>query len=247
MASLGQVSFILHRPRSLDNVGAVARIIKNFELGRLWLVEPLSYSFERALKLAVGAEDIVEQLFVEKDLATALAQFTWTVGTSSRAVRGRESLGPGEVAARIAAAAGSCAIVFGDEKRGLSDGELSLCQAVCRIPSGSSQPSLNLAQAGAVLAYAIAEGAPGPGGAPASPPVVTQGQLWELRERLRAVLDPADFLNPQGPDRILAELMRPWERAQLDPRELELWSNALRKLAETLARRGPQKVEKQAQ
>jgi tRNA C32,U32 (ribose-2'-O)-methylase TrmJ len=64
-----------------------------------------------------------------------------------------------------------------------------------------------------------------------------QEQLWALRERLRAVLEPADFLNPQSPDRILTELTRPWERAQLAPREIELWQNALRKVADTLARR----------
>jgi tRNA C32,U32 (ribose-2'-O)-methylase TrmJ len=71
---------------------------------------------------------------------------------------------------------------------------------------------------------------------PPAPSSATQEQLWALRERLRLVLEPADFLNPQGPDRILAELMRPWERARIGPREIELWSNALRKVGETLDR-----------
>jgi tRNA/rRNA methyltransferase len=220
----------------MDNLGAVARVVKNFGLGRLWLVEPLSYSFERATKLAVGAPDVVEGLYVEKDLVTTLGGFAFTVGTSSRAIRGRSSLLPREVATHIAGAAGKCAVVFGDEKRGLSDEELALCQAVCRIPSGEAQPSLNLAQAAAVMAYAITEGShvERPGA-----PVATQAQLWALRERLRAVLEPAGFLNPQSPDLILTELMRAFERAALAPRELELWGNALRKASENGARPKP--------
>ncbi len=239
MVSSEQVSFILHRTRSLDNLGAVARIVKNFGLGRLWLVDPLSYSFERATKLAVGADDVLEGLYVERDLVTALGGFAFTVGTSSRTVRGRPSLLPREVAERLATVGGKCAIVLGDEKRGLSDQELALCQAVCRIPSREAQPSLNLAQAAAVMAYAIAEressgrdAAAGGGAEPPELPAATQAQLWALRERLRAVLEPAGFLNPQSPDLILTELMRVFERAQLTPRELELWANALRKVAQ---------------
>lgn len=235
MASLDQMSIVLHRPRSLDNVGAVARLVKNFGLGRLWLVDPHSYSFDRAHKLAVGAEEVVDQVFVERDLPTALGAFTYSVGTSSRELRGRRSLHPSEVAERLAAQGGTCALVFGEEKRGLSDDELACCQEVCRIPSAAAQPSLNLAQACAVLAYAVA-------GAPAPPapraPAASQAQLWALRARLGEALVPADFVNPQAPERILAELLRPLERAQLTPRELELWSNALRKVALALARGG---------
>ncbi len=233
MASSAQVSLVLHRPRSLDNVGAVARIVKNFGLGRLWLVDPLSHSFERALKLAVGAEDIVTGLFVEQGLPRALAAFSLGVGTSSREIRGRPSLSPRQVAERSAQCAGPVALLFGEEKRGLSDEELALCHEVCRIPSTEAQPSLNLAQACAVLAYEIGAVAQP---APPRAPVATVADLTALRERLRLVLGGAQFLNPQNPDRILDELTRPLARAQLTPREVELWSNALRKIAGGLKR-----------
>jgi tRNA/rRNA methyltransferase len=233
MASSGQVSFVLHRPRSLDNVGAVARIVKNFGLGRLWLVDPLSHSFERALKLAVGAEDVVEGLFVERGLDAALGAFSLVIGTSSREIRGRRSLTPAEAAERIAAAAGPVGLLFGEEKRGLSDAELGPCHEVCRIPSSEAQPSLNLAQACAVMGYAVAavSAVPAPPNA-----VATVAELDGLRERLRSALAAADFLNPQSPDRILDELLRPLARAQLSPREVDLWGNALRKIAGALTR-----------
>jgi tRNA/rRNA methyltransferase len=234
MASSGQVSLILHRPRSLDNVGAVARIVKNFGLGRLWLVDPLSHSFDRALKLAVGAEDVVSGLFVEQGLPRALGAFSLVIGTSSRQLKGRASLSPRQMAERAAACPGSVALLCGEEKRGLSDEELALCHEVCRIPSSEAQPSLNLAQACAVLAYEIVIAAQ-PARVPDAP-AATFEELAALRERLRTVLDGAQFLNLQNPDRILDELSRPLARAQLSPRELELWTNALRKIAGGLKR-----------
>jgi hypothetical protein len=58
----------------------------------------------------------------------------------------------GEAAA--AAAAGSVpivALVFGREESGLLESELSLCSHACAIPTGRSQPSLNLSHAAAVV------------------------------------------------------------------------------------------------
>src|SRR4029077_12945160 len=68
LTSLSHVTFVLHRPRSMDNVGAVARVLKNFGVGRLVLVDPLSTSFDRARKLAVGAEDVLERMYVHRTL-----------------------------------------------------------------------------------------------------------------------------------------------------------------------------------
>ena len=125
-------------------------------------------------------------------------------------------------------------MVFGEEKRGLSDAELSLCHEVCRIPSDAAQPSLNLAQACAVMGYAVAVGAVPETAATA---VTTVADLKTLRARLSVALEASDFLNPQSPGRILDELLRPLARAQLSPRELDLWGNALRKIVGALERK----------
>ena len=254
MASLSEVVFVLHRPRSLDNVGAAARVVKNFGVGRLVLVDPLSYGFDRARKLAVGAEDVLERLYVHRTLTEALAGAVYSAGTSSRALARRPSCGPSALAARVAAARGPAAIVFGEEKRGLSDAELALCQEVCAIPTVPAQPSMNLAQSVAVLAYALAEGqSNGEPGDPdrrspsartvataSGPPPATHGELAAAREEARRALSAAGFLNPQRPDLVLDELTSCWGRAQLGRREAELWRNAFRKLADELARRaGP--------
>jgi tRNA/rRNA methyltransferase len=218
-------------------VGAVARVVKNFGLGRLVLVDPLSYSFERAGKLAVGAEDVIEAMGMEKDLPAAIADCHLAVGTSSRHSSKRRLLLPDEAAALILATPGPVALVFGDEKRGLSDEDLSFCQAVCRIPASDAQPSLNLAQATAVMGYALARAAlPEAHGAPAED-LATLGEIAELRASLEKLLLAAGFLNPQNPRAVLGELARPFERGGVPRREILLWKTALKKLARLTARR----------
>ena len=81
----------------------MARVVKNFGLGRLVLVDPLSYSFDKAAKLAVGAEDVVDAMGMEKDLPAALAGWVLAVGTSARHPRRRTSLLPAEAAAALLA------------------------------------------------------------------------------------------------------------------------------------------------
>jgi len=122
------------------------------------------------------------------------------------------------------AAHGDVALVFGEEQRGLSDEELTLCQAVCTIPTSPAYDSMNLAQAVAVLSYelALAAGAAlAPGPAPASGPArhATVEALWD---RLRAVLGLSGYLSEQNPDRILAEWRRLLARAEPTQREVEL-------------------------
>ncbi len=150
---LGDVLVVLDRPQSAENVGAVARVMKNFGLSRLAVVAPPSgparpgaggrgrrgrtCSGARGGSLARRAT-CSTRLAVHRDLRAALA---------GRDVGLRDDLagGGGAAAARPGAssaarspgvrAAGPVAIVFGEERRGLSDAELDLCQAVCAIPT----------------------------------------------------------------------------------------------------------------
>ena len=81
-------------------------------------------------------------------------------------------------------ARGPVAIVFGEERRGLSDAELTLCQAACTIPTCAAYDSMNLAQAAAVMAYELrvaadAGGAPGPAGRGEPARHETLEALWD--------------------------------------------------------------------
>jgi tRNA/rRNA methyltransferase len=170
---LENVVFVLHRPSSAENLGAVARVLRNFGLSRLAVVEPPGWAgpprsglgptgredaLARARRTARHASDLLESAALHGDLAAALAGTVWACGTTSRAVERRVRLSPRQLAAELArrSAAGPVAVVLGEERRGLSDDELVRCAAVCTIPTHAAYDSMNLAQAAAVLAYEVA-------------------------------------------------------------------------------------------
>ncbi|MGC3997398.1 MAG: RNA methyltransferase [Anaeromyxobacter sp.] len=262
----GRIRLVLHRPQSAENLGAAARVMKNFDLQRLVVVAPEAWAgpprgggpgtaredvLARARRMARKAADLLDQLEVHPDLRAALGTATWTCGTTSRAVEGRPQLDPRQLAAELArrSEAGEVAVVFGEERRGLSDAELELCQAVCTIPTGQAYDSMNLAQAVAVVAYELAmtaRGVPAPAAAPlaaapsGAPPAeparhATVEALWT---RAQAVLARAGYLNPQNPEHILADFRRLLSRADPTQREVELLLAALRALERQLGQAG---------
>ena len=260
---LSRVVLVLHRPQSAENLGAVARVMKNFGLRRLAVVEPPAWSgrprsggegaarddvLARARVTARRAGDLLSRVELHRDLASALAPVTWACGTTSRAVDGRRALSPRQLAAEAARRArpGAVAVVFGEERRGLSDAELELCQAVCTIPTRAAYDSMNLAQAAAVVCYelAAARGTAARGAAAGRPAkragraapgeparLATVEALWE---RLSALLAQAGYLNPQNPGHILREWRRLLARAEPSQREVELLLAAARALERSL-------------
>jgi tRNA/rRNA methyltransferase len=252
--SPGKVRLVLHRPSSADNLGAAARALKNFGFSRLAVVTSPAWEglprsggagtareeiMVRARRLARRATDVLEAAEFHPDLRGALGAATWTCGTTSRDLPGRPRLSPRALAAEVAARAGhgEVAVVFGEERRGLSDAELDLCQAVCSIPTSAAYDSMNLAQAVAVVSYELslafaaqaagAPAAPGPMGEPAATQPArgeparhaTVEALWA---RLSALLSAAGYLNPQNPEAILAEWRHLLGRADPTQREVEL-------------------------
>src|SRR5512133_1349278 len=145
---------VLVRPRNPENLGAVARVMRNFGLED-WAIAALgTHDFAAARRVAVHAEDLLDRPRVVRTLDEAIADCAWVVATSSRRVRGKRRLAPDEVAreAIARAAEGTTAIVFGDERSGLTNEEVDRCHDLSAIPAAAAQPSLNLAQA--VLVYA---------------------------------------------------------------------------------------------
>ena len=222
------LTIVVHQIRSPDNLGAMARLMANFGYHRLVLSQPRTYTFRAAEKLAVRAESHLERMELAPDLPAALESCVLACGTTSRAeIKGRKVLTPEEGVARLREAAqrGQVAIVFGGEKRGLSDVELSLCQEVLAIPTEPAQPSMNLAQAAAILLYLCAR---------AEQPLVERSEspgaplatVHALERVLREVMLESGFLNPQAPDRILRELSRSLVRGRLAKREAEMWLSA---------------------
>lgn len=224
-----RVRIVLLRPRVPENLGAVARAMKNLGLSDWALVDPKTLDFHAARRVAVHAEDLLDRPRVTPSLDEAVADCVWVVGTSSRKVKGKRVLLPQEVA-QEAAARGPTALVFGDERGGLSNDEIDRCHDLSSIPAEPEQPSLNLAQAVLLYGWELRKTATGVR-APAQGrrPAASDRELEVLEESLRQALRESGFL--RGPERhAVRDLFGTLRRAKLSAREARLWIAALKGL-----------------
>ena len=140
------------------NIGAAARAMSNFGFRRLRVVNPYDVAFREA-RSAVGAPDLLKNAEEYKSVAEAIADCSLVVGTS--ALQHRELQHPvdrleqGAKLIRKRLASGRVALLFGSEKRGLSNHDLSHCHRLLRIPTREEHGSMNLGQAVAVCLYEI--------------------------------------------------------------------------------------------
>ena len=138
---LDRVRIVLVRPREAQNVGAVARAMKNMGLARLVIVDAPALDEARATTLSVHAADVLAARTHVPSLADALAGCGLVVGTSGRATAARDAdTTPRAVAPVVlAAAAGNdVALVFGPEDHGLALEDLKHCQHVIAIPTSAA-------------------------------------------------------------------------------------------------------------
>jgi len=149
-------SIILCRPQLGENIGAAARAMKNFGLYDLRLVAPRDgWPNEKANAMAVNAIDIVESARLFDTAHEALADLNTVYATTARE-RGitKEVLTPAELARRLRSAGpdDKTGILFGNERAGLENEDISLCDAVVTIPTAEFT-SLNLGQAVLLCCY----------------------------------------------------------------------------------------------
>jgi TrmH family RNA methyltransferase len=149
---------VLISPRNPLNIGAAARAMSNFGFSDLRLVNPYDVAFKEA-RSAVRARYILEQAQVFDSVAPAVSDCTLVVGTTAL---GRRDL---HVPLHRLEAAGALisnemessavALLFGSEKFGLSNEDISHCQWLLRIPTREEHGSMNLGQAVAVCLYEL--------------------------------------------------------------------------------------------
>jgi TrmH family RNA methyltransferase len=176
-----------------------------------------------AYRLASGAEDILERAEEFFTLREAISEMGCAVGTTSRGGRERSPLlTPKALIKRLIPLSlkNSIGLVFGSEKEGLTNEELSLCHLYVRIPSSESFPSLNLAQAVMVLCYELFQSS-----------IVIQKdavqlakaeQLERMFEHMEQTLLDIGFLDSKNPKRIMRVLRRLLGRSEMEEREVQI-------------------------
>jgi TrmH family RNA methyltransferase len=228
------IDMVLVRPSRARNVAAACRAMKNMGLSSLVLVSPpgdLAAPESRAL--AYGAWDVLDGARRAEDLRAAIGPAVFVVGATGKPHA--ETLSPRDLAAtwRERAAGGRMAVVFGPEASGLREDELALCHALVTIPADPAHSSLNLAQAVLIVAYElflVARQAEAPDFAPPSPDTATAEQAEAALAELRDALVAIGYLNPQNPEKVLAELRRLLSRAGLTAREATLLRGLARQI-----------------
>lgn len=152
----GKLAVILISTRNPLNIGAAARAVANFGFDDLRLVDPYDVAFREAVS-AVGGAHVLKSARVFPTVAEALRDCSLVLGTT--AGQGRvfqmsiERLETGMVAAR--AHAGRVGLLFGSEKFGLSNEDMSFCHGLLRIATAPGTPSMNLGQAVAVCLHEL--------------------------------------------------------------------------------------------
>jgi TrmH family RNA methyltransferase len=164
--AIQSVTIVLVRTRLSSNLGAVARVAKNFGVSDLRLVEPAAPADDEAHRLSSGADDLLERCRRYPTLTEAVAEFEIVVTTSSLRGRSRQrSLDLLSLPSFLQDVSPSAraAFVFGPERSGLTEEELARASALLQLPTVADFPTMNLSHAAAVVLAATRLSLPVPG------------------------------------------------------------------------------------
>jgi len=192
------------------------------------------------IALASGAQDLLERAVLTDTLVEALHGCE-LVGAVTARLRefSPPVIDPQQFAARLAplrqaGGIGKAALVFGNERVGLSNQDVELCNVLVNIPANPEYSSLNLAQATQVLAYvcrmAMTDGVPtssaiGFSGVPAQ-----LDQIEAMFEHLEQSLIAIEFIDPAAPKKLMTRLRRLFARTQLEVEEVNILRGIAKKI-----------------
>ncbi len=198
-----------------ENVGFIARLVKNFGFEKLYLYN--CKVTEESFKTAANARDVLENAFVVKDLFQFLSQFNLIVGTTGisggdyRFFR-KPLLTPEELLEYIE---GDVAVLFGREDFGLLNEEIEKCHLLVKIPTSDAYPVMNVSHATAVLLYFLSKRE-----VPKVENLAKAEELEILIDKVSELLDLVGFPK-QRERRELVTLRRVLGRARLRDYELQ--------------------------
>jgi TrmH family RNA methyltransferase len=228
MAPAPSVVLVLVNPHDIVNIASAVRVARNFGIERMRLVQPEMFDPWRIEGIAHNSADFVRRIEIVDSLEAALADCVFTAVLSARSrTAKRRTVSPREAAAELAreSAAGPVAFVVGREDSGLTNAELDLGHVQVTIPTDPRNPSLNLAQAVALMAYEwwLVAGET----APLKPPrkeaaPATVGQLEDLFTDWHRALWAIDFFKTRRSEAVMRSFREIVHRAALDGREATL-------------------------
>ncbi len=228
---MADVRVVLVAPRNPLNIGAAARAMSNFGVAELRLVNPYEVAFREA-KSAVKAHAVLEAAREFANVAEAVADCGLVVGTTSKGHRTLEHpLRRLEMGGRlIRKSAGPVALLFGSEKFGLSNEDMSYCHWLMRIPTREEHGSMNLGQAVAVCLYEIVRN---PAAARARPDPKLAARMTDVERvtvLLEEVLEKSGYVHSRVEGSTRMKIRRLVRRMDLNAHDAEVWLGMLRQV-----------------
>jgi tRNA/rRNA methyltransferase len=237
-----RLRFVLVETSRPGNIGAAARAMKTMGFSELVLVNPRvegAVRHEEAVAFASGAQDVLSNARIVGSLDEALAGCNFVAAMSARLREFSPPLSqPRALAMQLATDTSlHAALVFGNERFGLSNEQVEKCNALLTVPANPDYSSLNLAQAVQVLAYECRVAELGEGRLPTT--TGFQGELASAEQiegmfvHLEKALVEIEFLDPAQPKKLMPRLRRLFARSALETEEV----NILRGVANQILRK----------
>jgi TrmH family RNA methyltransferase len=215
------------------NIGAAARAMSNFGFLQLRVVNPYEVAFREA-RSAVGAAPVLADAKEYKTVADAVADCNLIVGTT--AVRHRELNHPLrrlEQAAKLIRkelATGKVALLFGKEKTGLSNDDLSHCHWLMHIPTREQHISMNLGQAVAVCLYELIRDSKAAFTKSTPTKAASAEEVERISKLLLESLHTSGYVNPISVESTEERVRRIVRRLNLSSADAELWLGMYRQM-----------------
>ncbi|MCS7045938.1 MAG: RNA methyltransferase [Gemmataceae bacterium] len=220
---------VLLRTHYPGNLGAVARIMHNYGLHDLVLVQPLCNRDDRlARQMSTHGEHILESARIFATLTEAVGDCVLVIGTSGPAggLFRRQSVGPPDAILREAVGPlqerQRIALVFGPEPTGLANEEVTRCHYLIHIPTAAAYTSLNLAQAVAICLYELhcQLGTATP--RKADPPLAAVAEQERMFAQLRLALEEIHFLYGPKAEALMHAVRHLLGKARLTTMEVKI-------------------------
>ncbi|MCI2393668.1 RNA methyltransferase [Aliiroseovarius sediminis] len=230
---------VLVRPQMGENIGAAARAMLNFGLGRMRIIAPRDgWPNPSAVAMASGAGRVLDAAGVYATLAEGVGDCDYVYATTARSRDlAKPILSPERamIEARAMQAAGKkVAVLFGPERTGLENDEVALANAIISVPVNREFASLNLAQCVLLTAYEwrLQTG-----------DVAHEVMEWAGSERAQAIeveklaqhyetrLDEAGFFFPPTKAPVMKTALRNmWSRMPMTRADVQIFHGILRQL-----------------
>ena len=154
--SLGKVYFILVRPQMGENIGSVARAIKNFNIKYLRIVNPrCNWPSQKALATSVGAKDILKSAKIYNSIEKAIGDLDIIFASTSRIRKVNKKIISILDFKKKVEKKRKIGILFGPEASGLSNDEISYANYLVKIPTNKRFSSLNLSHSAIIFCFEL--------------------------------------------------------------------------------------------